>query len=60
MIRRPITLAGLLALTLVVAACGSAAPAQNADGSTPIDVGTSSTLSNASLYYADSGGAFAG
>lgn len=59
MIRRPITLAGLLALTLVVAACGSAAPAQNADGSTPIDVGTSSTLSNASLYYADSGGAFA-
>ncbi|MDT7589625.1 MAG: NitT/TauT family transport system substrate-binding protein [Pseudonocardiales bacterium] len=59
MIRRSITLAGLLALTLVVAACGSAAPAQNADGSTPIDVGTSSTLSNASLYYADSGGAFA-
>jgi NitT/TauT family transport system substrate-binding protein len=59
MIRRPITLAGLLALTLVVAACGSAAPAQNADGSTPIAIGTSSTLSNASLYYADSAGAFA-
>jgi NitT/TauT family transport system substrate-binding protein len=61
MIRRPIALAGLLALTLVVAACGSgaSAPAQNADGSTPIAIGTSSTLSNASLYYADSGGAFA-
>jgi len=61
MIRRPIALAGLLVMTLVVAACGSGAPgpAQNADGSTPIAIGTSSTLSNASLYYADSGGAFA-
>jgi len=58
MIRRAIALGGFLALTFLVAACGSAAPAQNADGTTQIAVGTSSTLSNASLYYADSSGAF--
>jgi NitT/TauT family transport system substrate-binding protein len=51
----------LAAAGLLVAACGQgtgSAPT-DADGTTAITVGTSPTLSNAGLYYADSGGSFA-
>ena len=63
MIRRARSLAALLTLTAAIAACGSApAPAGGATDAgadpTPITVGTSPTLSNASLYQADGGGYF--
>jgi NitT/TauT family transport system substrate-binding protein len=60
MIRRVHVLAGILIVALVVTACGSgpAPAAPSPDGTTPITVGTSPTLSNAALYQADGSGYF--
>jgi len=54
MIRRATTLGGLLALTFIVAACGSGAqaPTPNPDGTTPIAVGTSA-ITSAQAYRLD-------